>query len=401
MSKIEELIEKLCPNGVEYKKLEEICISIKTGKLNANAMVENGKYPFFTCDATPFKINEYAFDTEAIIISGNGSQVGHINYYFGKFNVYQRTYVLFDFVKTINIRFLLHFLNGYLKPYILNNCKKGSVPYITLPMLQDFKIPVPPLEVQKEIVKILDNFTELTAELTAELQARRKQYEFYRDKLLTFEAPKIEWKTLEEIFDIKGGYTPSKANTEYWENGTIPWFRLEDINENGRILFDAKQHVNELALKKSGLFPENSIIITTSATIGEYALIKVPFLCNQRFTCLGLKKDYQDKLISKFNLYYCSVISKFCKSHLNVGNFASVDMELLKKFKFPIPPLEIQERIVNVLDNFDKICSDLGIGLPAEIEARQKQFEYYREKLLTFKNGSATVFTDRQTDRAN
>ena len=94
MSKLEELIEELCPDGVEYKSLVDICGVITTGKLNANAMVEDGKYPFFTCDANPFRIDEYAFDTEAILISGNGSQVGHINYYKGKFNAYQRTYVI-------------------------------------------------------------------------------------------------------------------------------------------------------------------------------------------------------------------------------------------------------------------------------------------------------------------
>ena len=130
MSKIEELIEKLCPNGVEYKTLSNICGVITTGKLNANAMVEDGEYPFFTCDAVPHKINKYAFDTEAILISGNGSQVGHINYYNGKFNAYQRTYVLSDF-KYVKVLFLFHYLKGYLKDYILLNCRKGSVPYIT------------------------------------------------------------------------------------------------------------------------------------------------------------------------------------------------------------------------------------------------------------------------------
>jgi len=185
MSKLDELIAELCPDGVEYKNLKEICGTITTGKLNANAMVENGKYAFFTCDATPFRTDSYAFDTEAILVSGNGSQVGHINYYKGKFNAYQRTYVLSDF-NYADVKYLLHYLKGYLRDYIMVHSKKGSVPYITLPMLQNFKIPIPPLPVQQEIVRILDNFTELIAELTAELTARQKQYEYYRDKLLSF-----------------------------------------------------------------------------------------------------------------------------------------------------------------------------------------------------------------------
>ena len=149
---------------------------------------------------------------------------------------------------------------------------------------------------------------------------------------------------------------------EFWENGDIPWFRLEDINLNGRILNDSVQHVTKLAVKKSGLFKENSLIVTTSATIGEYALIKVPFLCNQRFTCLTIKDEYKDIVLPEFLLHYAYKLSIFCKEHLNVGNFASVDMGQFNKFKFPIPSLAIQERLINVLDNFDAICSDLKLG---------------------------------------
>ena len=112
MSKLEELIQELCPDGVEYKELVEL-VNITTGKLNANSMKENGLYPFFTCSEKPFKIDTFAFDDEAILISGNGSQVGHINYYKGKFNAYQRTYVLFDFVEIINVKFLLFYLKDY------------------------------------------------------------------------------------------------------------------------------------------------------------------------------------------------------------------------------------------------------------------------------------------------
>ncbi|MCB0149092.1 MAG: restriction endonuclease subunit S, partial [Caldilineaceae bacterium] len=118
-------------DDVQWAKLIDLTGSITTGKLNANAMVENGEYPFFTCDANPFRIDNYAFDTEAILVSGNGSQVGHINYYKGRFNAYQRTYVLSDF-ENIQVRYLLHYLQAFLRDYIIRISKKGSVPYITL-----------------------------------------------------------------------------------------------------------------------------------------------------------------------------------------------------------------------------------------------------------------------------
>lgn len=180
-------LEKLLDGSeVEWKPLKKVCNFISTGKLNA--MDENGIYPFFTCNEKPYKINNYAFDMEAILISGNGSQVGHLNYFKGKFNAYQRTYVIGEFDNNTLVMYLYHYLNFKLRDYITINSKKGSVPYITLPMLEKFEIPIPPLSVQTEIVKILDALTALTSELTSELILRQKQYEYYREKLLSFDS---------------------------------------------------------------------------------------------------------------------------------------------------------------------------------------------------------------------
>lgn len=188
---------------------------------------------------------------------------------------------------------------------------------------------------------------------------------------------------LKELFNTKNGYTPSKNNSEYWDTYDIPWFRMDDIRENGRILNAAIQGVSTSAIK-GNVFPVNSLIISTSATIGEYALITVDFLCNQRFTCLMIKDEYRDLFNTKFLYYYCHKLAIYCKNSLNQGNFASVDMTKFNDFEFPIISLEEQERIVSILDRFDSLCNDLSSGLPAEIEARKKQYEYYRDKLLKF-----------------
>ena len=135
---------------IESVKLEQVVTSIKTGKLDANVEKKDGKYPFFTCDAIPKRIDDYAFDAEAILISGNGSRVGHVHYYKGRFNAYQRTYVLSDFRHDIDLSYLKTYLENELRPYIARNKKGSAVPYITLPMLQNFKLPFPPLEKQKE-----------------------------------------------------------------------------------------------------------------------------------------------------------------------------------------------------------------------------------------------------------
>lgn len=181
----------------------------------------------------------------------------------------------------------------------------------------------------------------------------------------------VEHKTLSELFNTRNGYTPSRSNQEFWTNGTIPWFRMEDIRENGRILSEATQYVSESAVK-GNLFPANSIIVATSATIGEHALITVPSLANQRFTYLMLKDQYKDMFDVKFLYYYCFKLDIYCKECLNQGNFASVDMKKFAKFEFPLVPLEVQREIVRILDNF------------TELTARKKQYEYYRRKLLTF-----------------
>ncbi|GAA7014731.1 restriction endonuclease subunit S [Helicobacter pylori] len=202
------------------------------------------------------------------------------------------------------------------------------------------------------------------------------------ERLLQTLAPKgVEFKTLEEVFEIKNGYTPSKNNPEFWEKGTIPWFRMEDIRENGRILKDSIQHITPKALKGKKLFPKNSIIISTTATIGEHALLIVDSLANQQFTFLSKKANCNIALDMKFFFYQCFLLGEWCKKNTNVSGFASVDMTAFKKYKFPIPPLEIQQEIVKILDAFTELNTELN----TELKARKKQYQYYQNMLLDFK----------------
>lgn len=193
----------------------------------------------------------------------------------------------------------------------------------------------------------------------------------------------VEFIELQDLFDTRNGYTPSRSNPEFWENGTIPWFRLADIRENGKILEDSLEKISEPAVKKSGLFPADTLIISTLATIGEHALLKVPSLCNQQLTALMLKKEHQQSFNIKFLFYYCFVLAEWCKNSVMESSFPSVDMRRFKHFKFPVPPLEVQDEIVRILDSFTQ--------LEAELEARRKQYEYYRDSLLSFENLEARL----------
>jgi type I restriction enzyme S subunit len=162
---------------------------------------------------------------------------------------------------------------------------------------------------------------------------------------------------------------------------------MEDIRKNGRILSKSLQQITDEAVKGGKLFPANSIIVTTSATIGEHALITVPHLSNQRFTSLSLKPEFVDMLDMKFVFYYCFVLDDWCRNNTTTSSFASVYMNRFKKFRFPIPPLVIQQEIVKILDTF----TTLEAELEAELEARKKQYEYYRDELLILGEGVALM----------
>lgn len=166
-----------------------------------------------------------------------------------------------------------------------------------------------------------------------------------------------EWNsdTMENIFEIRNGYTPSKSNPEYWEGGTIPWFRMEDIRTNGHVLSDSIQHITPLGVKGSGLFPAYSIIVATTATIGEHALIIVDSLANQRFTFLTKRKSFEDKLDMLYFHYYMFIIDEWCKKNTNAGGLLSVNMDSFKKLTIPYPPsLSEQRKIAECFVSLDK-----------------------------------------------
>ena len=188
----------------------------------------------------------------------------------------------------------------------------------------------------------------------------------------------VEWKELKEVFDTRNGYTPSTSNEAFWEGGYIPWFKMEDIRDNGNILYDSYLHITDKAIKGKGLFKANSILLATSATIGEHALIEVEHLSNQRFTNFYPKKEYEQFINMRYAYYYMFIIDEWCKQHVNQGGFASVDTGGLYKLSFPIPSLEEQARIVGILDTFTSAIDNLK----EQIAQRRKQYEYYRDQLL-------------------
>ena len=265
--------------------------------------------------------------------------------------------------------------------------KKAKANSVKLPQLcvadtDNYLIPIPSLSEQTRIVGILDTFTSAIDNLKEQIAQRRKQYEYYRDQLLDLEGKLgVVMKTLGELCVIKNGYTPSTKEPSYWENGTLPWFTLEDIRKNGRILKDAIKHITPLGIKRGGLFPKDSVIVSTTATIGEYALIETAFLCNQQITCISIKDSYTNMLSAKFLYHLSQRIGEWCKKNVNGGgSLQIISTSKLNKLQIPLPSLSEQQRIVSILDTFEASIQNLE----AQLKERQKQYEYYRNKLLTF-----------------
>ncbi len=389
MSKLDELINELCPNGVEWKSLGEVAklsaggdvpkdnyskeISSKyTIPIFSNGIGENALYGYTNIE----KIN-----VPSVTISARGT-IGYCEL---------RKEPYYPIVRLISVIPDENLIVGYLK-YFLDTVKfkssKSGIPQLTVPMIKNTKIPIPPLEVQEEIVRILDNFTEhraeLEAELEAELKARKKQYEYYRNELLTF-GDDVEWKTLGEVCELQNGF--AFKSILFKETGK-PILRITNIQDSyvtaeNCVYCSADDYTTDLT--PYIIYNGDIVVAMSGATTGKIGINKsnTEFYLNQR-----VGKFIPNKiLLNNKYLYYWLKIQEtnLLNMSMGVGAQPNLSSTKLKKIPIPIPPLSEQKRIVEILDRFDKLCYDISAGLPAEIEARQKQYEYYRDQLLTFK----------------
>ncbi|HHF4684375.1 restriction endonuclease subunit S [Haemophilus influenzae] len=298
----------------------------------------------------------------------------------------QNMYVLRLNNELVNHKFFLYYFTA---PFILNSLlsKKNSSNqgYLKAGQIESLKIPIPPLSVQTEIVKILDALTTLTSELTSELILRQKQYEYYREKLLSEEElgkVGFEWKTIDEISKkISSGGTPTTSNNGYYDNGTIPWLRTQEVDF--KEIWDTNIKITEDALNNSSAkwIPANCVIVAMyGATVGKTAINKIPLTTNQ--ACANI--EINDKLACyRYIFHYLTSKYEYIKS-LGSGSQTNINAQIIKKLKVPVPPIEEQHRIVSILDKFETLTNSITEGLPLAIEQSQKRYEYYRELLLNF-----------------
>lgn len=362
---------------VEWKTIENSCKTITPPKkLEKELYSSDGLYPII--DQGQRDLVGYTNDASALVPQGEyvlfGDHTRYVKYHKGQFAQGADGLKILQSIDSILPRYFF---------YAFENTDVPSRGYSRhWSIAKGLQIPIPSLSEQTRIVGILDTFTASIENLKEQIAQRRKQYEYYRDQLLDLEGkPGVEMKTLGELCEIKNGYTPSTKEPSYWENGTLPWFTLEDIRKNGRILKDAIKHITPLGVKRGGLFPKNSVIVSTTATIGEYALIETAFLCNQQITCISINDSYNNILLAKFLYHLSQRIGEWCKKNVNGGgSLLIVSTSKLNKFQIPLPSLQEQQRIVSILDTFEASIKNLE----ALLKEREKQYEYYRNKLLTF-----------------
>jgi len=411
MSKLDELIQKLYPNGVEYKKLIE-CLSrpITDGPHETPHLINEG-IPFISVESIHDGIVDLSrcrgyiskeYDQicskkykpqKGDVFLVKSASVGKVAMVTNDedFNIWSPLAAMRCNSKVMIPRFLFYVLQtDRIQQLVLNKSSKGSQSNLSMRVLEQFDIPVPPMEVQCEIVQILDQFTLLIAELTAELTARRQQYEFYREKLLTEDSlvKRKEYK-LNELSTIKGrigfrGYTVDDLVKK--GEGAIS---LSPGNiQNGHIIFDNNTYLSwgkyfespEIMLEVGDV-----VICKTGSTVGKVAYVEeLPVETTLNPQLVVLKKI---ECNSKYLYYYLlnNQAQYYIKSNAGIGSVPNISQEKLGNLIIELPSLEEQQRIVDILDKFDAYCNDLTQGLPAEIELRKQQYEYYRDKLLSFK----------------
>ncbi len=276
----------------------------------------------------------------------------------------------------IAIKYVYYFLKTQ-EQHFQNIGSKMQMPQIATPDTDKFLIPIPPLDVQAEIVRILDAFTAVTAELNM----REKQYQYYRDKLLTFSDNEVEWKTLGNIaLKISSGGTPKTGVAEYYD-GNIPWLRTQEVNFGE--IWETDIKITELGLKNSSarMIPANCVIVAMyGATVGKVGINKIPMATNQ--ACANIQVN--EKLANyRYVFHVLKSKYQYIKS-LGTGSQTNINAQIVKNLEIPIPTLNEQKRIANILDKFEALTHSITEGLPKEITLRKQQYEYYREQLIDF-----------------
>ena len=410
MNRLDELINQLCPDGVEYRTLGEIATDIFRGSGIKREDVTDDGIP---CVRYGEIYTTYGVWFDACVSHTELSKVSSPKYFeYGDILFVITGESVEDIAKSTayvghekclaggDIVVLKHKQNPKYLSYALSTTNaraqkskgkvKSKVVHSSVPAIKEIVVPIPPLEVQSEIVRILDNFTELTAELTAELASRKKQYEYYRDDILKFsdDVPKVP--LFEVIHSLNTGLNPRQFFRLNTEDATNYYITIREIRGGKIIPTEKTDMINDDALRlcnnRSNL-EVGDVLFSGTGTIGETVVIEEPPVNWNIKEGVYTIKPKKDQLVSRY-LRYILMTTEMRSTYMKKvagGTVKSIPMAEMKKLIIPLPAIQEQQKLVDILDRFDSLCNGISEGLPAEIDARQKQYEFYRDKLLTFK----------------
>ena len=426
MSRLDELIQEKCSNGVEYVPLWSVTIwDKKFSSVDRKKQPKVKDYPYLLAS----DLFALQVDNGNVFLLSTGEQIGWtteelagenlregevvtipwgksravtdcIKYYKGKFVTADNRIMTSNDVEKLNNKYLYYWIMSQGKT--IDTFYRGSgIKHPDMAKVLDMEIPIPPLEIQREIVRILDNFTNLTAELTAELTARKTQYAYYRDNLLT---TKPQWNHVKILDMLSQPITDGPHTTPQFVQNGVPFISVDSIWD-GKIHFEKRrgyitEEFDEECCEKYKPQKNDVYMVKSGSTTGKVAFVDTDIRFNIWSPLAAMRVNEKNSARFLFYLLQTERVQKQVKAKSSHGSQPNLGMRELEQLEVDIPPLDVQNRIVNVLDNFEKICSDLNIGLPAEIEARQKQYEYYRDKLLTFAETGNTILSRAEQSRA-
>lgn len=407
MNKIERMLQELCSNGVEYFLFGEVCEYVRGITYNKSQEVKSANenaWRVFRANNITLSSNTLNYEDiklvsknvkvketqilrhgDILICAGSGSKehIGKVayipenmDYTFGGFMAVIRC------SKNLNSRFLFHILASEMfSDYLSSALNSSTINNLNAGIIKDFSIPVPPLPIQEEIVRILDHFTELTASLQAELQTRQEQYKYYKDQLLKLNV--AEYRTLGSLSKFRRGSFPQPYGNKDWYDGdgAMPFVQVADIADDKKLVANTKRKISSLAQPMSVFAPKGSIIISLQGSIGKIAITQYDAYIDRT---LAIFQNITNDVLPKYFVYQLERIFEIKEKTARGSTIKTITKEEFTNFQIPIPSISEQKRIVSILDKFETLVNDLSKGLPAEIAAVQEQYEYYRNKLLMF-----------------
>lgn len=385
MSRLAELIEQLCPDGVEYRALGDVA-ELKRGQAVTRKEIVEGQVPVIAGGREPaYYIDRPNRQGETIVIAGSGAYAGFVSFWNEPIFVSDAFSIMVD-RGTLQPRFVYHWLRG--RQETIHALKSGGgVPHVYPKDVAKLRCPIPPLEVQREIVRILDQFTTLEAELEAELEARRTQYEHYRNHLLSYDSlaarGPVEMVRLGDVVSISRGASPRPISKYVTQGEGIPWIKIGDVDPQGKFVTGTAERITSAGANKSRRVLPGEFILSNSMSFGRPYILQIEGCVHDGWLILS---DVTDHWIPDF-LYHSlrtDDVQRQFEQLASGGTVRNLNSRVIESVELCLPSKVVQEQVVSVLDRFDALVNDISSGLPAEIEARRAQYEHYRDRLLSF-----------------